>query len=85
MVWGTGSGSSGDPDWFRNLRETKVANVRVGAKRQQVQPRELVGEERDAMWNNVVLTQAPEVAKYARRANRTIPVAILKPLEGESV
>jgi hypothetical protein len=74
----------GDPDWFWNLREAKVAHVRVGAKRQQVRPREVVGEERDEMWNNVVLAQEPEVAKYARRANRTIPVAILKPLEGES-
>jgi deazaflavin-dependent oxidoreductase (nitroreductase family) len=83
LLWGTGL-LPGDPDWFWNLREAKVANVRVGAKRQQVLPREVVGEERDEMWNNVVLAQEPEVAKYARRANRTIPVAILKPLEGES-
>jgi hypothetical protein len=31
------------------------------------------------MWNEVVLAQAPEVAKFARRAGRTIPVAILEP------
>ena len=83
VVWGTGSGSPTDPDWFRNLRDAKVANLRVGAKRQQVRPRELVSQERDAMWNNVVLAQAPEVAKYAQRANRTIPVALLMPLEGD--
>jgi deazaflavin-dependent oxidoreductase (nitroreductase family) len=39
VVWGTGPGSPGDPDWFWNLREAKVANVRLGAKRQQVRPR----------------------------------------------
>ena len=44
IVWGTGSGSPRDPDWFRNLR-------------------------------------APEVAKYARRAGRAIPVAVLEPIE----
>jgi hypothetical protein len=36
------------------------------------------------MWNYVVLAQAPEVAKYARRADRTIPVAVLEPLGGRS-
>jgi hypothetical protein len=54
--------------------------VQVGAQRQQVLSRELVGEEREALWNNVVLAQAPKVARYAQRAHRTIPVAILTPL-----
>jgi deazaflavin-dependent oxidoreductase (nitroreductase family) len=84
VVWGTGSGSLRDPDWFRNLREAKVADVQLGATRLLARPREVVGEERDRMWNNVVLAQAPEVAKYAQRAHRTIPVAILTPLEVES-
>ncbi|MDT7549397.1 MAG: hypothetical protein QOE84_1791 [Actinomycetota bacterium] len=84
VVWGTGSGSPRDPDWFENLRRATVANVRVGAERQQLIPRELVGEERNTMWNEVVLARAPEVAKYARRANRTIPVAVLAPRSGET-
>lgn len=84
LVWGTGSGSSRDPDWFWNLRKAKVADVQVRARRLQVQARELVGEERDAMWNDVVLAQAPQVAKYARRAGRTIPVAVLEPVERRS-
>jgi len=82
VVWGTGSGSSRDPDWFRNLRQAKVAEVHVRAKRLQVQPHELVGGERETMWNHVVLAQAPEVAKYARRAGRTIPIALLQPVQG---
>ena len=82
VVWGTGSGSPRDPDWFRNLRKAKVANVQLRARHLQARPRELVGGERDAMWNDVVLAQAPEVAKYARRAGRTIPVAaVLEPVE----
>jgi deazaflavin-dependent oxidoreductase (nitroreductase family) len=68
VVWGTGSGSARDPDWFRNLRAAKAADVQVRAWRLQVRPRELFGGERDEMWNDVVLAQAPEVAKYARRA-----------------
>ena len=84
VVWGTGSGSPTDPDRFRNLRKARVADVQVRARRLQVQPRELVDGERDEMWNDVVLARAPEVAKYARRAGRTIPVAVLGPIEGET-
>jgi F420H(2)-dependent quinone reductase len=84
VVWGTGSGSPHDPDWFRNLRQAKVGHVQVRTQRLRVLPRELVDAERDAVWKDVVLAQAPEVAKYARRAGRTIPVAVLQPAEGRS-
>ena len=78
LVWGTGSGSPQDPDWFRNLRHVDVADVQVRSERLRVRPRELLGGERDAMWNDVVLAAAPEVEKFARKAGRTIPVAILE-------
>ena len=65
LVWGTASGAPRDPDWFRNLRKAKTADVQIGAKTLQVRPRELLGAERDAAWNGVVLAQAPEVEKYA--------------------
>jgi deazaflavin-dependent oxidoreductase (nitroreductase family) len=76
LVWGTGSGAPRDPDWFRNLRKAQLADVQVGAKTLRVRPRELVAEERDKAWNDIVLAQAPEVEKYAERAGRTIPVAL---------
>ena len=81
VVWGTGSGSEQDPDWFRNLRTAEVAEVQVKAKGLRARPREVVGPERDALWNDLILAQAPEVEKYARRAGRTIPVAILEPID----
>ena len=81
VVWGTGSGSAREPDWFRNLRNAEVADVQIMARHLQVRPREVVGPEREAMWNDVVIAQAPEVAKYARKAGRTIPVAVLQPTE----
>jgi deazaflavin-dependent oxidoreductase (nitroreductase family) len=80
LVWGTGSGSPTDPDWFRNLRKAQVAEVQVRARRLRARPRELVGDERDTVWNQVVLARAPEVAKYEKRAGRTIPVAVLEPV-----
>jgi deazaflavin-dependent oxidoreductase (nitroreductase family) len=79
VVWGTASGARQDPDWFRNLRRVRVAEVQIRDRRMLVRPRELIGDERDAMWKGVVLAQAPAVAKYAKRARRTIPVAVLQP------
>ena len=82
LVWGTGAGSPQDPDWFRNLRAVPESDVQVRDRRQRVRVRELEGAERDAAWTDVVLVQAPEVARYARRAGRVIPVAVLTPLPG---
>jgi deazaflavin-dependent oxidoreductase (nitroreductase family) len=82
LVWGTASGARSDPDWFRNLRKAKVAEVQLGARTLQARPHELIGMQRDKAWNDIVLAQAPEVAKYAQRAGRTIPVALLEPIQG---
>lgn len=79
LVWGTGSGSPTDPDWFRNLRKATAAQVQVGKVHLTATPRILRGTERDTVWRDVVLAQVPEVEKYARKAGRTIPVAVLVP------
>lgn len=81
LVWGTGSGSRREPDWFRNLRAAGRSDVQVGAKRFRVRALELVGDERDRAWHDVVLAQAPEVQRYATRAGRVIPVALLQPID----
>lgn len=78
VVWATGAGAPRDPDWFQNLRATDTAQVQVRAEHFQVRPRELLGDERDAVWNGTILARAPEVARYARKAARPIPVAILE-------
>jgi deazaflavin-dependent oxidoreductase (nitroreductase family) len=80
VVWGTASGAPHDPDWFRNLRAADLAEVLVGPDRFRVRPRELVGDAREATWRDTVLVQVPGVARYARKAGRTIPVAVLEPV-----
>lgn len=80
VVWGTASGSPRDPDWFRNLRAADLAEVQVGAERVRVRPEELLGADRDATWRDVVLTRVPGVQRYARKAGRPIPVAVLHPV-----
>ena len=81
VVWGTGSGSKHDPDWFQNLRAADAADVQMGRDRLRVRPLELIGADRDTMWADTILASAPEVARYARKAGRTIPVAVLHPLD----
>jgi deazaflavin-dependent oxidoreductase (nitroreductase family) len=79
LVWGTGSGSREDPDWFRNLRAAGETDVQIRTRHLRARVHELLGEERDRVWRDVVLREAPEVEKYARRVERVIPVAVLEP------
>lgn len=77
LVWGTGSGSRQDPDWFRNLRKADSTDVQLGAAHVQMRARELTGTERDRAWNSVILREDPRIGKFAVKAHRTIPVALL--------
>ena len=33
------------------------------------------------MWHDTILAQAPTVSRYAKKAGRTIPVAVLEPVQ----
>lgn len=73
-----------------------VAFGRPAVQRQQERPRRdnhapgrrthtparpaLHGEERGTLWCDAILAQAPEVSRYAQKAGRTIPVAVLEPV-----
>ncbi len=80
LVWGTGSGSPRDPDWFRNLRQTRRARIEIGKAAQDVDAEEITGAERDRLWRDVVLARAPGVARYEKKAGRVIPLALLRPV-----
>lgn len=80
LVWGTAGGAPSDPDWFRNLRHASRARIEIGRDAQDVDVEELAGPERDRIWRDVVLARAPGVARYERKAGRTIPVAVLRPV-----
>lgn len=82
LVWGTGSGSRQDPDWFRNLRAADTTDVQVGDEHTRMRARELTGVERSAIWTDVILREDPGIGRFATKARRTIPVAVLEPLEG---
>lgn len=81
LVWGTGSGARQDPDWFQNLRAAGRGTVQRGTQVAEMAARELLGVERDEVWEQVILVRAPGVARYAKKAGRTIPVAELTPVD----
>ena len=81
LVWGTGSGSPQDPDWFRNLRAVHITDVQIGAAHVQMRARELTGAERSRVWTDVILRADPRIGRYAVKAHRTIPVALLETAE----
>lgn len=80
VVWGTGSGSLSDPDWFKNLRHVTTTQIQVRDRHLEVRVHEVLGEERDLMWRETILVGAPGVDRYARKAARPIPVAVLDPI-----
>ncbi|NIK57077.1 nitroreductase/quinone reductase family protein [Kribbella shirazensis] len=82
VVWGTGSGSREDPDWFRNLRAAGSTEVQIGAGHIRMRSRELTGAERATVWTDVILREDPRIGRYATKARRTIPVAVLTPVPG---
>jgi deazaflavin-dependent oxidoreductase (nitroreductase family) len=86
LVVGTGSGSRREPDWFRNLRSAGRAELQIRTRRVEVGVRVTEGVERDRLWNDVILTQAPWRAAYAEKSGRVVPVAVLTPVDapGES-
>ncbi|HWI29988.1 MAG TPA: nitroreductase/quinone reductase family protein [Microbacterium sp.] len=79
VVWGTASGARRDPHWFRNLRAAGGAEVQILERRFFATAEEYAGAEREAVWNDLVLARVPGVRRYAAKAGRTIPVAILRP------
>jgi deazaflavin-dependent oxidoreductase (nitroreductase family) len=81
LVWGTASGAPSEPDWFRNLRVATSADIEVGDQHLAVEPRELRGADRDEAWATI-LRRRPKVARYERKARRTIPVVLLTPVTG---
>ena len=79
VVAGSASGSPTDPEWFRNLRTAGRASILLGRQRSQVEAREVEGAERDALWRDVVLAQAPQRLRYEKKSRRVIPIAVLTP------
>ena len=73
VVVGSRGGAPKNPAWVNNLRASPTARVQAGTESFEVTARELLGEQRDAVFSEVVLV-APNFGVYQSRTTRVIPV-----------
>jgi deazaflavin-dependent oxidoreductase (nitroreductase family) len=77
LVTASSGGATAEPQWFRNIRATERARVRIADRDYDVRSRVAGDAERDRLWHDVVLARAPFFATYEQKAGRTIPIAVL--------
>jgi deazaflavin-dependent oxidoreductase (nitroreductase family) len=80
LVVGSNGGQRGDPMWCANLRSHPQVRCTVGGEIEECTATELGGTERDRAWAKA-LDVYPGYARYAARAERTIPVFRLSPTQ----
>jgi deazaflavin-dependent oxidoreductase (nitroreductase family) len=68
-----------DPQWIHNLGAAGKAQIRVFGDQYDVDARIADSAEREALWQEIVLAQAPFFAGYEEKSGRTIPIAVLTP------
>jgi deazaflavin-dependent oxidoreductase (nitroreductase family) len=73
MVVGSRGGAPNDPAWTYNLRAHPTARVEAGAETFEVTAQELYGEQRDAVFNEIVAS-VPNFGVYQSKTTRVIPL-----------
>ena len=71
-------GAPTHPAWYLNLCAQPDVDVQVEARRFRARARTATGEERTALWSQMVEVYAP-YTEYQGRAEREIPVVVLEP------
>jgi len=79
LVAASAGGMKADPQWIHNLGAAGKAQISVFRDQYDVEARIADGAEREALWQEVVLAQAPFFAGYEEKSGRTIPIALLTP------
>jgi len=79
-IVGSRGGTPVDPHWAHNLRAHPEAEVHMRRRRRRVRTREVAGEERARLWQEIV-ERSPVYAHYQQRAeaHRLIPVFLIEP------
>ncbi len=79
LLTASAGGVKDNPQWIHNLQAAGRARVQIGEQQRDVDARIAGSDERDELWQDVVLTRAPFFDKYAEKSGRVIPIAVLTP------
>jgi len=82
VVVASNGGQARLPNWWLNIRESKLASIEVGRKRLRVSVREAKSEERQRLWAQVITYRAGHET-YQERTPYPLPVVIFHPIEEE--
>lgn len=77
LVAASAGGSKPQPQWFRNVRVADRVQLQLGDDVFDALPRVPDRAERDRLWHDVVLAQAPFFAQYEQKSGRVISVVLL--------
>ncbi len=72
-------GSPRHPDWYRNVLADPRVWVRRNADLYPATAEPIEGEERDRLWESVVVASAPQFADYQAATHRVIPLLRISP------
>lgn len=78
LIAGSNFGGPKPPVWVVNVRAADRVKVTIAGRTHEAIPRELEGNEREAVWQHMLITW-PNYAKYAEKTGRRIPVFLLEP------
>lgn len=73
VVIASAAGAPKHPAWYHNLLANPRFDVEVGSETFPVEAQDVTGDERSALWAEVV-AEAPGFGEYQEKTTRTIPV-----------
>jgi deazaflavin-dependent oxidoreductase (nitroreductase family) len=79
LVFASNGGALSNPDWYHNLKADPNTKIEVGSETIDVFAEEAAGEERECLFARGA-KRFPDLAKYARKTDRVVPVIVLTPV-----
>ena len=78
LIFASNGGAPNNPDWYYNLTAHPLTRIEVGDHIIDVVAEEAKGEDREPLFARGV-ERFPQLADYARKSSRLIPVIVLTP------
>jgi deazaflavin-dependent oxidoreductase (nitroreductase family) len=76
LIFASNGGAPRDPAWVGNLRGQPLTSIEVGSETIDVVAEQATGEERERLFA-LGAARFPQLAEYARKTDRVIPVIAL--------